>query len=193
MLNGTVKITAGKWRGRRVFFHHRAHVIRPSPDRVRETLFNWLQAIIPGASCLDLFAGSGILGLEALSRAAKSVVWVDQQRSILHAIQQHLDRLSVTPAQQATTLCRADARRFIPDLPAAPFDVVFLDPPFRTDLLVHSLNWLTQSHYLHHMTHIYIEAEPAHMMFQQPPTPWCWHRLKISKHLGYGLLKKNTY
>ena len=101
--------------------------LRPTPDRVRETLFNWLQHYIVGTRCLDLFAGSGALGLEALSRGAREVVFVEQAQAAARALTAELERLGGV-AQGATWW--SWARRAFCAPPAEPFDVVFLDPPF---------------------------------------------------------------
>src|SRR5699024_7954428 len=106
---GTLRIIGGDWRGRRLSFPDLPGV-RPSPDRLREALFNWLSPFIEGAHCLDLFAGSGALGLEALSRGAGEVAFVDCSRKVLEAVQQHLDRLG--GAERGSTCC-SDARQYL--------------------------------------------------------------------------------
>jgi 16S rRNA (guanine966-N2)-methyltransferase len=121
----TLRIIAGHWRGRK--FRFPEGEIRPTPDRVRETLFNWLRDRIDGARCLDLYAGSGALGLEALSRGAASVVFVEQQRSVADSLRKLLQDWGATGAQ---VLCQ-QARDYLPTVPGnGRFDVVFLDPPF---------------------------------------------------------------
>ena len=137
MASGQVRIIGGKWRGRKLGFPP-VPGLRPSLGRVRETLFNWLVADIAGARCLDLFAGSGALGLEALSRGAASVGFVDANRRVTAALQDNLTRLG---ADHAAVRCQ-DARRFIDqsrrqrrqsdaaDPLSPPWDLVLLDPPF---------------------------------------------------------------
>jgi 16S rRNA (guanine966-N2)-methyltransferase len=121
----TLRIIAGKWRGRRFRFPEAE--IRPTPDRVRETLFNWLRNRIVGARCLDLYAGSGALGLEALSRGAASVVFVEQRRSVANALRELLLQWQAVGAR---VQC-GQARDFLSAAPGAErFDLVFLDPPF---------------------------------------------------------------
>ncbi len=120
-----VRIIGGSWRGRRVSFPD-APGLRPTPDRVRETLFNWLQSSIVDSRCLDLFAGSGALGLEALSRGAREVVFVERDQLTARALQAELKRLGGTPKARVMEL---GAARFLRS-PGEPFDVVFLDPPF---------------------------------------------------------------
>lgn len=127
---GRVRVIGGKWRGRRLSFPA-VEGLRPTPDRVKETLFNWLGSRLAGARCLDLFAGSGSLGFEAASRGAGEVVMVEHDRQLARNL-----RL-VASALEADTVrvYRADALSWItPDRGA--FDIVFLDPPFEQPLLV---------------------------------------------------------
>lgn len=120
-----VRIIAGAYRRRRILFP-RLPALRPTPDRVRETLFNWLRREIAGARCLDLFAGSGALGFEALSRGAADVVFVESNRRAAEAIRGNISRLEIRGAE----VFPSDARDFLAAAPAAPFDIVFLDPPY---------------------------------------------------------------
>jgi 16S rRNA (guanine966-N2)-methyltransferase len=128
----TLRIVAGRWRGRRFRFPAvPAADIRPTPDRVRETLFNWLQPRITGARCLDLYAGSGALGLEALSRGAATVVFVERQRLVAEALRALLREWQAAPCE-AQVICD-QARSYLgAGAPASHqrFDIVFLDPPF---------------------------------------------------------------
>ncbi|MDX1373989.1 MAG: 16S rRNA (guanine(966)-N(2))-methyltransferase RsmD [Burkholderiales bacterium] len=122
---GRVRIIGGAWRGRRVEVSPDPD-LRPTPDRVRETLFNWLGQRLDGAVCLDLYAGSGVLGFEAASRGAARVVLVERASRVLAAL--HATRRSLEARQ--VQIVDADALRFLEET-AARFDVVFLDPPFR--------------------------------------------------------------
>jgi len=126
---GRFRIIAGRWRGRRLEFPA-LEGVRPTADRVRETLFNWLQPAIQGTDCLDLFAGSGALGLEALSRGAAAVTFVDRNPAVVKAIAAHLGALD---CEAGTTVC-AEARSFLQRV-SGPYDVIFLDPPFGSGLL----------------------------------------------------------
>lgn len=121
---GEVRIIGGAWRGRRVTVVD-APGLRPTGDRVRETLFNWLAPVLPGMRCLDLFAGTGALGLEALSRGAEEVCFVERQAAVGRALEESLRRLGSANGRVVT----ADALRFLSG-PPQPFDLVFLDPPF---------------------------------------------------------------
>jgi 16S rRNA (guanine966-N2)-methyltransferase len=133
-----VRIIGGRWRSRRISFPDHEG-LRPSADRVRETLFNWLGQSLGGRTCLDLFAGSGALGFEALSRGAAGVVMVEKSRSACAALRRNGELLGAKNLQ----LCCMDALEFATAAatdPAARFDVVFLDPPFASSLLVQALS-----------------------------------------------------
>ena len=128
----SVRIIGGSWRGRRVHFPD-SPGLRPTPDRVRETLFNWLQHSIAGTRCLDLFAGSGALGLEALSRGAREVVFVEQAFAPAQMLAEELKRLEAGDLGGSRgRVVQMSAERFLA-APGEPFDVIFLDPPFGLD------------------------------------------------------------
>jgi len=175
-----LRIIGGRWRGSRIVFPPLA-AIRPSPDRVRETLFNWLQQPIVGARCLDLFAGSGALGLEALSRGAAHVTFVDREPQIGRHLLQTLERLGSRDA----TVVVEDALRFL-SRPAQPFDIVFLDPPFASGVLEQAgsrlQGWLTPGAY------IYVEC-PAERSLTTLPVQWLVQRTKRAGQVGYHLLR----
>jgi 16S rRNA (guanine966-N2)-methyltransferase len=122
-----VRIVGGAWRSRRIRFSPRAD-LRPSPDRVRETLFNWLGQDLAGLTCLDLFAGSGALGFEAASRGASRVVMVERDRTVFESLRANRELLQ---AQQVEVV-RADALEFV-GTDRGVYNVIFLDPPFATD------------------------------------------------------------
>lgn len=175
-----LRIIGGRWRGRKVTF---AAVpgLRPTPDRVRETLFNWLQPVIDGAHCLDLFAGSGAMGLEALSRGAADVVMVDRDPSVVAALREQLERLGAGGAR----LVIADALAFL-ESPAEHFDIVFLDPPYGQNLLVPCCERLESGGWLAADAHIYLEQESSLAL---PPLPDGWQvlRSKRAGEVGYHL------
>jgi 16S rRNA (guanine966-N2)-methyltransferase len=175
-----LRIIGGRWRGSRIVFPPLA-AIRPSPDRVRETLFNWLQQPIVGARCLDLFAGSGALGLEALSRGAAHVTFVDREPQIGRHLSQTLDRLGSRDA----TVVVDDAQRFLSRAPQ-PFDIVFLDPPFDSGVLeqvgARLQGWLAPG------AHIYVEC-PADRSLATMPVQWQVQRTKRAGQVGYHLLR----
>lgn len=127
--SGSFRIIAGRWRGRRLQFPANAE-LRPTADRVRETLFNWLQPYIAGANVLDAFAGSGALSLESLSRGAAAVTAWDKDSRAVSAIRQHVDSLGLADGQQLYAQ-PADSLTRLQQPTTEPFDIVLLDPPFR--------------------------------------------------------------
>lgn len=128
--DGRVRIIAGQWRGRKLTFPALPG-LRPTPDRVRETLFNWLAPDIVDARCLDLFTGSGALGLEALSRQAAYCDFVDVAPQVSHQIRQHLETLAANDKAQCHI---SEAHAFI-ERADEPYDIVFLDPPFDLEVI----------------------------------------------------------
>jgi 16S rRNA (guanine966-N2)-methyltransferase len=181
-----LRIIGGSWRGRRVKFPDVA-AIRPTPDRVRETLFNWLQHDIAGSRCLDLFAGSGALGLEALSRGAAQVVFVDRE----HAVIEQLHATLATLGASAGELEQRDALRYLEGEPQ-PFDIVFLDPPFNVDLLPGVCNALETRGWLATAALVYLET-PAHGA--APALPAAWHLMKSGRagEVGYHLARRGGH
>ncbi|HKJ21555.1 MAG TPA: 16S rRNA (guanine(966)-N(2))-methyltransferase RsmD [Gammaproteobacteria bacterium] len=179
---GQLRIIAGKWRHRRVTFPD-VQGLRPTPDRVRETLFNWLQPYIEGATCLDLFTGSGALGVEALSRGAGHVVMLEQDPRAIGHLRGQLEALGAT-ADEARVI-QADALSYLRG-PAETFDVVFVDPPFHTSLIEDSCRLLDQGPWLAPNARIYLEMAwtPA-----APALPARWRLLhhKRAGDVGYAL------
>ncbi|GFE80877.1 ribosomal RNA small subunit methyltransferase D [Steroidobacter agaridevorans] len=179
-----LRIVGGRWRGMRIDFPD-VEAIRPSPDRVRETLFNWLQTHISGARCLDLFAGSGALGIEALSRGASAVTFVDREPQVGRHLTQTLQRLGATGA----TVKSEDAIRFLERTPQ-PFDLVFLDPPFASTLLQPVFARLPQG-WLAPEAHIYVEC-PSNVPMPPLSAGWSVYRSKQAGQVGYHLLRVTT-
>ncbi len=147
-----VRIIAGKWRGRRLPVAD-SPGLRPTGDRVREMLFNWLQGRVQGRRVLDLFAGSGALGLEAASRGAASVVLVERQPALATHLQRLVDDLGAE-----VEVVRADALRWLRTAPPRPFDLVFLDPPFSAGLWPEALNCLQAPGWLNEGARVYVES-----------------------------------
>ncbi len=170
-----VRIIGGKWRGRRLSFPS-IPGLRPSPDRVRETLFNWLAADIVDARCLDLFAGSGVLGFEALSRGAQHSILVDQDVVII----QQLGASSTMLQAESLEIHCGDSAQFITGYKGESFDIVFLDPPFQSDLLALAIKQLNSSGCLAKQALIYIETGTELLAAHLPDT---WEILK-SKQAG---------
>lgn len=167
-----VRIIGGDWRSRLIHFPDTAG-LRPTPDRVRETLFNWLGQRLDGKTCLDLFAGSGALGFEALSRGAAHVVMVEQSQSVVRSLTENARRLGATSAD----ILNADALQYLRG-PKRCFDIVFLDPPFNQPLLPAVLALLRP--WLAPGASVYMEYEPG----RDPNTEW-----KILKQSRAGQVK----
>ncbi len=148
----TLRIIGGHWRGRRIEFPDNPG-LRPTGDRIRETLFNWLQTDVAHASCLDLFAGSGVMGFEAASRGAASVVLIDSSPVVVKSLQVNCENLG---AGKSVRIIQSAALDFLQQNTQL-FDIVFLDPPFSSDLLIPCLQSLSQSACLKPESKIYIE------------------------------------
>ena len=183
-----IRIIGGSFRGRRFRFADEPE-IRPTPDRVRETLFNWLGSRVPGARCLDLFAGSGALGLEALSRGAASAVFVEQNATAVRALAALVDEWKVTGAR----IERGDALHFLATAAgtAAPIDIVFLDPPFAAGLLLQAASLLEQRGWLASEALIYVEA-PARDALPALPATWQPAKAKRAGEVGYHLFTRSV-
>jgi 16S rRNA (guanine966-N2)-methyltransferase len=186
----SVRIIAGGWRGRRVSFPD-VPGLRPTPDRVRETLFNWLQQTIVDARCLDLFAGSGALGLEALSRGAKALVFVEQAQMAARALQAELGRLGGALKGRvvemgASRFLRSPAESF-----GGPFDVVFLDPPFGQNALTEYIPPLAAGDWVKSGGVVYLENEKSAGVPQLPPH-WELLKSKSAGEVGYHLARVNA-
>ncbi len=184
-----LRIIGGQWRGRKLSFAD-GDGLRPTMDRVRETLFNWLQAEIAGARCLDMFSGSGALGFEALSRYAAQVVMIDKNPQAVRAIRNNLKLLDTDKAQ----LLQMDARAYLNSLikdsdTNKKFDIVFLDPPFNKDLVGSFCQLLAQADCLSEQASIYIELEKKNPL---PDLPENWRVIKEKKagQLAYYLIVK---
>lgn len=162
--SNSLRIIGGAWRSRRIQFID-SPKIRPTPDRVRETLFNWLTATINGASCLDLFAGSGALGFEAASRGARQVVMVEEDARIAATLKQqrHLLQASATDGaiaivqDQNIDVKNQNALTYLANV-AQQFDVIFLDPPFDSELLEKIVPMILEHKLLSQQGVLYIES-----------------------------------
>lgn len=177
-----VRIIGGQWRSRTLTFPD-LPTLRPTPNRIRETLFNWLSKEILQARCLDLFAGSGALGFEALSRGACHVTFVDCQPAVLTQLKQNI-ALFETPHANVINL-KIPSLSF-PNI--TPFNLVFLDPPFYQNLIEPSCQWLETQQLLAKNAYIYIEAEKN---LHPLPVPSSWQLLKskTAGEVGYHLFK----
>jgi len=207
-----LRIIGGQWRGRKLSFAD-GDGLRPTMDRVRETLFNWLQNEIAGARCLDLFSGSGALGLEALSRYAGEVVMIDKNPQAVRMIRRNLELLGADNAQ----ILQMDASSYLNSLCAFPqaaegfsqqaakgsslqaaegstppqlFDIVFLDPPFNKQLVEPFCQLLDKADCLSAQAGIYIEIEKQTTL---PDLPKGWEvvKSKTTGQLAYYLVRVN--
>ncbi|MBJ55634.1 MAG: 16S rRNA (guanine(966)-N(2))-methyltransferase RsmD [Gammaproteobacteria bacterium] len=196
---GSLRIIAGVWRGRRISFAD-APGLRPTPDRVRETLFNWLQALASAEDCLDLYAGSGACGVEALSRGARSVTFVDAARVATDTIRQHLATLETAPGFEGRyQLVNARAEQWLATQSAArdgaAFGLVFLDPPFADNVLVAQCHALEQSGLLKPVSHIYVESGdplPAPGITEQFPENWQLIKSGRAGAVHFGLYRREA-
>lgn len=168
-----VRIIAGQWRHRQIRFPE-INDLRPSPDAVRETLFNWLSTELVGRSCLDLYAGSGAFGFEAASRGASSVVMVESHGQ---AIKHLSDTKNLLNAHDVIEICHEKALHYL-ESTTQKFDVVFIDPPFKamnSDKICQSL--ITHDR-LNDGALIYIESQKSNSPLPIPPT---WHIIRESQ------------
>ena len=179
-----LKIIGGNWRSRSITFVD-APGLRPTPARVRETLFNWLQNDIMGRRCLDLYAGSGALGFEAASRGAKSVTQVESNPLACRALKENAIKLTA----ERIKIVQSDVFRYLAG-DAEPFDVVLIDPPFAMALAVQTCQWLEEKGWLSQHAKIYVEAESSLKLDGMPPN-WRQLKSKVAGEVGYHLFEKS--
>jgi 16S rRNA (guanine966-N2)-methyltransferase len=180
---GTVRIIGGRWRSRRLPVLA-SEGLRPTPDRVRETLFNWLAPYVPGAHCLDLFAGTGALCLEALSRGAAHATMVERSTAVAQQLRQNVARLAATTAE----IVNLPALEYLTP-PARSFDIVFLDPPFLdADAMIRNCSERLVGGWLKPGGLVYIEAPRT---FEKLPIPldWALLKTKVTGDVGYHLAR----
>lgn len=179
---GKIRIIGGHWRGTRLDV---ADVpgLRPTSDRVRETLFNWLLPVLPGARVLDLFAGTGALGLEAVSRGAASAVLVERDPALAASLRAVTGKL---PGGHAVSVVHADALDWIASMPDAGFDVAFVDPPFAADLWQAVVPKLLPK--LAESAWVYVESPPE--AAPTLPPDWVLHRDGATREVRYALYRR---
>lgn len=181
---GAIRIISGQWRGRKLPVLN-AEGLRPTTDRTKETLFNWLMSDIHGLHCLDAFAGSGSLGFESLSRGAEKVTFVEKDKQTASQLQSNLQLLKVESTQ--AEVVNLDALAFLDQSPSDAFDLIFVDPPFNKDLANQALEKIRQQEWLKPNGLLYLEMEQ--------PSPFvpgdCWETVKIKEtpQFSYRLLK----
>lgn len=177
---GKLRIIAGRFRGRKIPVPQQPD-LRPTGDRVRETLFNWLSPWLPGSRCLDLFAGTGALALEAASRDARRVLAVERDRVLAASLRQLADEWGA----QALEVANADALTLLGG-PPEPFDLVFLDPPFGAGLLPEVFERLEQG-WLAPGAMVYVESDAGEIV--QAPEGWSLHRERRAGQVVFRLYR----
>lgn len=177
-----VRIIGGRWRGRKLHFPD-AEGLRPSGDRIRETLFNWLAPWLPGARCLDLFAGSGALGFEALSRGAESVVMLEKNPLAATGLRAAAAELG---AGDAAHIVEADTLKWLAQSPTQAFDIAFLDPPFASGWYTNILTLLHDHGWLANDVLLYVESDQPLSELGIAP-PWRLLREKRAGLVYHGL------
>ena len=184
--SGRLRIVAGKWRSRLLDIAE-VEGLRPTSERIRETLFNWLVPGIQGARCLDLFAGTGALGLEALSRGARSAVFVEQSALAVATLKANIGELDA----DGTVIRQMDALEYLHGQPDGPFDLVFLDPPFAADLNDELCKLLEERQVLATDSLVYIEQDRSK---PEPTLPSGWHvqKNKTAGNVRYMLVRRQV-
>ncbi|WP_058910440.1 16S rRNA (guanine(966)-N(2))-methyltransferase [Entomohabitans teleogrylli] len=182
---GQIRIIGGQWRGRKLPVPDKPG-LRPTTDRVRETLFNWLAPHIAQARCLDCFAGSGALGLESLSRYAASVLLLEMDRDVARQLQNNLETLKSSQGKVVNTNTLAFLAQ-----PGEGYDVVFLDPPFRKGMLEETINLLETRGWLAENALVYIESEVENGL-PDVPASWSLHREKVAGQVAYRLYLRDA-
>ncbi len=169
-LTGQIRIIGGQWRSRKLHFPA-AEMVRPTPDSVRETLFNWLQADIPGSRCLDLFSGSGALGFEAASRGAKQVTLVESDTKVARQL---IENILILDAKNVVQVEQRPCQSFL-EVQKKPFDIVFADPPFDPALLKSTCEMIASSKAVSSQSLLYLESPRSREPLPIPPT---WHIIR---------------
>jgi 16S rRNA (guanine966-N2)-methyltransferase len=182
---GEVRIISGRWRGRKLAVLD-AEGLRPTTDRVKETLFNWLMHDIDGAEILDCFAGSGSLAFEALSRHASAATLIERDSTLARHLQQNIHKLQCDNA----TVVTQDCLSFLSHAGRRQFNVVFIDPPFRKDLAIACCQALEQQHWLTDDALIYLETEKE-LNLTALPANWRLCKEKIAGQLAYRLYQRS--
>lgn len=186
-----LRIIGGDWKGRKLRFPD-APNLRPTPDRVRETIFNWLAPMIHGAHCLDLFAGSGALGLEALSRGAAFTTFVDSHKKVTQALQSHLDLLDINDKANVFSV---DGVKFLSHekfkiAESKKYDLVFLDPPYHLDFMQKVVPLLEENNWLNENAMLYLEIEKRQSL-PELPTNWKPLKEKMAGEVNYFLFQRS--
>lgn len=182
-MSNKVRIIGGLWRGRNLPFPD-VQGLRPTPARVRETVFNWLQYDVIASRCLDLYAGSGALGMEAASRRAKQVVLVESHAQVCRQLKQNTELVAANQVK----IVQQDVFRYLAGN-AETFDLVFLDPPFSQAYAVQTANWLEDKLWLANHAKIYIEVE-CQLKLTGLPENWTLLKHKTAGEVAYYLFER---
>ncbi len=180
---GELRIIGGDWRSRKLRFPG-AGGVRPTPARTRETLFNWLSFHLAGSDCLDLFSGSGALGLETLSRGASHATLVDNNSALATALR---DNLRLLGSESGTVVC-ANVDTYLSQRTRHPFDIVFMDPPFRQGWLTTLFPLLEAQGWVKPGGWVYVEHE-SEITAPAAPASWRLHRQKTAGQVTYCLYR----
>ncbi len=183
-MKNKLRIIGGDWRSRQISFDE-SEGLRPTPARVRETLFNWLQPDIIGSLCLDLYAGSGALGFEAASRGAKRVIQVEQNPAVCWQLNANREILKATQIK----LVKSDVFRFLAGNSEA-FDLVFIDPPFNRNQAIQTCQWLEDKDWLAANAKIYLEVEHK-LSLDGLPANWQLLKSKNAGEVDYHLFQRS--
>ncbi|MCO6524058.1 MAG: 16S rRNA (guanine(966)-N(2))-methyltransferase RsmD [Candidatus Schmidhempelia sp.] len=182
--HGEIRIISGQWRGRKLPVLNLTG-LRPTTDRVKETVFNWLAPYLYDSYCLDCYAGSGSLAFEAISRGAKHATLLEKDKAAVNQLLANKQKLN----SQALDIIHNDTLLWLANLSKQSFDIVFIDPPFGRQLVNQTINLLEQSKCLANTAWIYIETEVSH---SEPHVPLYWqlHRQKQAGQVCYRLYQR---
>ncbi len=185
-LSNQVRIIGGELRGQKIIFSDTIG-LRPTGSRIKETLFNWINQDVKNSNCLDLFAGSGSLGIESASRGAKNITMIEKDHSAYIALKKSCSRLNL----KSTTIIKADAITWLNENNIKePFDIIFLDPPFMSNLIPMCCEILERGGLLSKPSYIYIEAT-RHQTTATVPKNWVLLRDNLAGQVAYKLYLRN--
>ena len=181
--SGRLRIVAGKWRSR-LLPVIAEEGLRPTSERIRETLFNWLVPVVEGSRCLDLFAGSGALGIEALSRGAASVVFVERSGPAVRQLKQSLESLDAARG----AVIAGDALEYLRKATPSSFDIVFLDPPFAADYYAELCRLLADRGWVSPGSLVYLEKDRTEAV-PELPRNWQLQKEKTAGNVRFSLVR----
>lgn len=187
-MNGFIRIIAGKWRGRKLSVLDKLG-LRPTTDRVKETLFNWLMPVMHDSECLDCFSGSGSLGFEAASRGAKNVTMLEKDKQVANQLIKNKQLV----VAEGIEVFHTDTLLWLSKPAHKKFDIVFIDPPFHQSLVATTISQLEDNDWLNDNSYIYIEAEIGLNLLNKIPSNWHLHREKTAGQVhSYLFIRENS-